>query len=232
MALFISSLVTVAVVAPPDVPVPGSIVISEDALTFTVQEAVNFPSAVVTVITAVPAPIPSTRPLPLTTATEVLLDDHVTLLFVASDGDTVAVIVPVLPAVRSIAVLSKDTPVTDITGAVIFIIIMPETDVSTVDVAVIIREGAVSPAATLSTPDDEILVAESLFPVTLHVTVCGGLLSPVTVAENARVEPFCTKSDEDDTATLFIVGCIDSTINVKVVVAFGEVPLLAVNTTV
>src|SRR5687767_5578428 len=53
--------------------------------------AVLPPSCVVTVIVALPAATPVTRPLLLTVATEELLVDHVTVLFVALEGDTVAV---------------------------------------------------------------------------------------------------------------------------------------------
>ena len=49
------------------------------------------PSAVVTVIVAVPGALAVTKPLLLTVATVVLLDFHVTFLFVVLLGVTVAV---------------------------------------------------------------------------------------------------------------------------------------------
>jgi hypothetical protein len=68
-----------------------------------VQEAVLLPSAVVTVMTVVPAAMPVTEapsPLELTVATELLLLDQVTFWFVALDGVIVAVTVTVFPTTR------------------------------------------------------------------------------------------------------------------------------------
>ena len=66
-------------------------------VTVTVQAAVFPPSAVLTVIVAVPSPFAVIFPLLSTVATLVLLDDQLTDLFVAFDGETVAVRVAVLP---------------------------------------------------------------------------------------------------------------------------------------
>jgi hypothetical protein len=54
------------------------------------QVSVFWPSAVVTVMTAVPGPLAVTTPTDETVATAELLDDHKTALFVASVGNTVA----------------------------------------------------------------------------------------------------------------------------------------------
>ena len=64
--------------------------------TVIVQLAVNPPSAVVTVMVAVPAPTPVTTPA-ATVATAVLLEAQVSALFVALSGRTVAVKVSVNP---------------------------------------------------------------------------------------------------------------------------------------
>ena len=72
------------------------------------------PSVVVTVMVAVPAAFAVTTPLEDTVATEVLLDDHVTDLSVAFDGNTVAVKVSVSPTVIDSDVLFRFTPVTAI----------------------------------------------------------------------------------------------------------------------
>jgi len=80
-------------------------------LTVTVQEAVLLPSAVVTVMIAVPALTAVTKP-PDTVATAVLPLLHVTLLFVALEGSILAKRVSVLPMTRLVVVLFKDTPVT------------------------------------------------------------------------------------------------------------------------
>ena len=68
-------------------------------LTVTEQVAFLLPSSVVTVMVAVPAFFAVTTPEVETVATVVLLEDHVTFLFVALDGDTVAVIICVWPSV-------------------------------------------------------------------------------------------------------------------------------------
>jgi hypothetical protein len=56
------------------------------AVTVTAHSAVKPPSAVVTVIVAVPADTPVTRPVALTEATAAALDDQVTLGSSASEG--------------------------------------------------------------------------------------------------------------------------------------------------
>ena len=81
-------------------------------VTVTTQVAVYPPSAVFTVIVAVPAATPVTTPDELTVATEVLLLVHVTLLLVALAGDTVAVSVVVEPALTLTVVGDTVTPVT------------------------------------------------------------------------------------------------------------------------
>ena len=83
------------------------------AWTVTVQVAVFDPSVVVTVIVAVPAAFAVTTPLEDTDATEVLLEDHVTDLSVALDGNTVAVKVSVSPTVMERELLFRLTLVTD-----------------------------------------------------------------------------------------------------------------------
>ena len=87
-------------------------------VTLTVHDAVLLPSDVVTVTDAVPAALAVTTPLLETVATDVLLEDHETLVFVALEGETVAVRVPELPATRLIVDRFKETPVTEIVAAV------------------------------------------------------------------------------------------------------------------
>jgi hypothetical protein len=76
--------------------------------------AVLLPSWVVTVIVADPPPTAVTSPVVFTVATDVLLDDHVTFLFVAFAGVTVAVscIVAFTFTVDDVGV--TETPVTAI----------------------------------------------------------------------------------------------------------------------
>jgi hypothetical protein len=81
------------------------------ALTFTVQAAVLLPSAVLTVMVAVPAATAVTVPLDDTVATEALPLLHVTLLFAALDGSITAERVSVPPTTRLVVDL-RETPVT------------------------------------------------------------------------------------------------------------------------
>ena len=90
----------------PDTLVPSS-------YTVTSQSAVFEPSAVVTVILAVPAPTAVTTPF-ATVATAAALVDHVTFLLEAFVGATVAVRVSVSLTIKGRVVLFKLTPVTSI----------------------------------------------------------------------------------------------------------------------
>jgi hypothetical protein len=87
-------------------------------VTVTAHVAVLPPSAVVTVIVAVPAAIGVTTP-PATVAIFALLVDQVTFLFAASEGATVAVIVPVAPPAVNVIVVG--VTVIALTGATILI---------------------------------------------------------------------------------------------------------------
>jgi hypothetical protein len=57
---------------------------------------------------------------------------------------------------------------------------VPYFSASYVDVALTVSVVAVSDAPTVSTP--EALILEAVPPLTVHVTVCGGLFVPFTVA--------------------------------------------------
>ena len=89
------------------------------ASTVTLHSAVLSPSAVVTVMVAVPALWAVTFPFPSTVATLELLEDQVTFLFVALFGSTVAVSWLVLPSVRVRLVLFRLTPVTETKSALL-----------------------------------------------------------------------------------------------------------------
>ena len=115
-------------------PVTGTVTVTEHV-------AVLLPSAVVTVIVAVPAAMAVTKPDVETVATDVLLLFQVTFLFVALEGETVAVSVSVALGARVREVLFKLTPVTgmftvtaqvaDLLLAVAVIVAVPEpTDVT------------------------------------------------------------------------------------------------------
>lgn len=123
-------------------------------VTLTVHEAVLLPSDVVTVIDAVPAALAVTTPLLETVATDVLLDDHETLVFVALEGETVAVRVPELPATRLIVDRFKETPVTEIVAAV------TETEqVAFLDPSVVVQVIVAEPAVLAVTIPSEVTEA-------------------------------------------------------------------------
>jgi hypothetical protein len=88
--------------------------VTEIGFTVTAQVAVLPPSSVVTVMTDIPTVIAVTVPFESTIATPVLELDQVTFLFVAFEGDTVAVRVSVPPINRVSEVLFKLTPDTEI----------------------------------------------------------------------------------------------------------------------
>jgi len=119
-------------------------------VTVTSQNAVLLPSTVVTVMVAVPASIAATIPDALTIATASLLLLHVTLLFVALAGITVAVNAAVFPFTNAIVLGDSVTPVT---GTVVLpppvtvtaqVAVLPPSAV----VAVIVAEPAPTPVTT------------------------------------------------------------------------------------
>ena len=87
-------------------------------VTVTRQIAVMPPSAVVTVMVAVPGATAVTLPLPSTVATDKLSLLHVTFLLVASLGVMVALRITVPPTVRLALVLFSVTPVTETVAVV------------------------------------------------------------------------------------------------------------------
>jgi hypothetical protein len=87
---------------------------------------------------------------------------------------------------------------------------VPDLAVSSVEVAFTVNDERVSAAATVSKPLALIVVPEFL-PVStiVQVTVCAGLLVPVTVAVNCCVPPLITLTVEGLTVTLVTVGVDD-----------------------
>ena len=83
--------------------IPVGLIILGFSATVTFTVAVN-PLTVLAVITAEPFPTPVIRP-PLTVATELLLDDHETVLYVAFAGLTVAVTASTFPSNNDTEVL-------------------------------------------------------------------------------------------------------------------------------
>ena len=156
-------------------------------LTLTVHSAVFPSSSVVTVIFASPTPTAVTVPS-ATVATAVLLLVHVTFLFVALSGNTVAVrVCPASPIVNSNVVLSRVTPVT-FTGLTFTVhsAVFPSSSVVTVIFASPTPTAVTVPFSTLATSGLSLVHVTFLFVAlsgnTVAVRVCGA--SPIA---NARV---------------------------------------------
>ncbi len=129
------------------------------ALTVTEHVAVFSPSTVFTVIVAVPTDLAVTKPEEETVAIDVLLDDHVTDLLVALDGNTVAVRAKESPSVIEREVLSRLTLVTD---TVFSLTVIEQVDFfpPSVVVTVIIADPA---AFAVTSPVDETVATVVLF---------------------------------------------------------------------
>ena len=148
------------------------------AFTVTAHVAVLLPSVVFTVIVVLPADLAITIPEEDTSATDGALEDHVTDLSVAFDGVTVAVSDWVSPSVIVRVVLSRLTPVTDMTFALTVtahVAVLLPSVVFTVIVAL--------PAVlAITTPDEETSATERALEV--HVTDLSVAFDGDTVAVN------------------------------------------------
>lgn len=138
------------------------------------------PSVVVAVIVAVPRPFAVTKPLPLTVATLVLLEVHVTAGLVALPGVTVAVNWTVSPLFSVAVVLFNVMPVTNRGFTV------------TWQVALLLLPSAVV-TVIVALPTDFAVTRPVLLTVTTavllddHVTVLSVVLSGDTVAVSCNV---------------------------------------------
>jgi hypothetical protein len=75
----------------------------------------------------------------------------------------------------------------------------PDTADFAVEVARTVNAVAVSWAATVSKPEELMLVLEEALPSTLQFTLWGGLPVPLTAALKDWVPPFSTVADTGDT---------------------------------
>jgi len=148
--------------------------VTETGLTVTSQVAFLDPSFVVTVMVAVPTLTAVTVPVEDTLATEVLLEDQVTVLSEAFSGVTVGVKVSDSPILSDREVLFKLTPVTE-TGFTVTeqVAVLLPSFVLTVMVAV-------PTALAVTTPEDETVAIEEL--LVLQVTDLSVALDGLTVA--------------------------------------------------
>ena len=165
------------------------------AVTVTVAVAGKLPSAVVTVMVAVPAATAVTTPVGETVATAPLDVAHVTDWFVAVMGKTLAVSVPVVPATSDSEPGVSVTPVTGIVAAVTVTVAVAgklPSLVVTVMIAV--------PAATADTTPVAETVATAGSDVD-HVTALFEAVAGKTVSVSVPVVPATSDSE---------VGAIDT----------------------
>jgi hypothetical protein len=150
-------------------------------VTVILQVAVLLPSSVTTVIVADPAALAVTRPF-ATVATLALLLLHVTFWFVALEGIIVALRVSVLPTLRLIDDLFRETPVTEMfseTTVTLQVAVLPPSTVVTVIVADPAAFAVTRPFATVTT----------LLLLLLHVTLWLLALDGVITAVRVSVPP-------------------------------------------
>jgi hypothetical protein len=165
--------------------------IAETVAEFTVTEqvAVFPPSFVFTVIVVEPDVFAVTTPEDDTVATDVLLDDQITDLSVALDGETVAVNEYVSPSVSVNEVLSRLTPVTAMTFAV-----TTTEQVAVLDPSFVVTVIDALPGVfAVTTPEEETVATEVLLDD--HVTDLLVALEGVTVAISVSVFPSVKVND-------------------------------------
>ena len=134
------------------------------------QVAVFSPSTVLTVMVAVPLRTPVTRPFSSTVATEGSLLSHVTVLFVALSGSTVAVSVSDAPVEIGNS-SSRDTPATGMLNTVTVQVAVLVSPVALGEVTVMV---AVPAAPPVTTPLASTVATEGVS--LLHVTLSAALL--------------------------------------------------------
>lgn len=165
-------------------------------MTVTEQVAVLLPSEVLTVTTVEPTFLAVTTPLELTVAMDVFADDQVTPLSVASEGETVATKVAVLPTCKVNEEEFRDTTVTETVEAFTVteqVAVLPPSAVLAVIVAV--------PAFfAVTSPSEDTVATEVLFDD--HVTSLLDALEGLTVAINHVVSPTVMERLEGESVTL------------------------------
>jgi hypothetical protein len=170
-----------------DGAIAATVVMFEGAVTVTAHVAVLLPSAVVTVMVAVPPPTAVTMP-PLTVATALLLVDQVTFVLVALVGAIVGVRVPVAvpPTTKFRVVRLRLTAVTDtllVPTVTAHVAVLLPSSVVTVMVAVPVATGVTMPPLTVATA---LLLVD-------QVTFVLVALVGETVAVRLPVAPFATR---------------------------------------
>ena len=168
------------------------------------QLAVWFPSVVFTVIVASPGAMPLTSHSPfsftVTVAIPVLLLSHVTFLFVALSGATVAVRVVVPPTVRLAELLSRVTPVTATVAALTVTVQLasfPPSAVVTVISAVPALTALTLPSASTVATEGSLdfqltalYVASEGVIVAVSLSVSLGFISAVVLSSSTLVTAF------------------------------------------
>jgi hypothetical protein len=186
-----------------DIPVTGIVGIK----TVTSQLVFLLPSAVVTVMVAVPLDIPVTNPVDKTVATDGALLVQVISLFVALAGNTVAINCSVESIAKERPVLFNDTPVTGIVGVVTVTSQLAFLLPSTVVTAMV----AVPFAILVTNPVDETVATDGVLLVqvtSLFVALAGSMVAvncSVAPVSKARLVLF------NDTPVMEIVGIVTVT---------------------
>ena len=199
---FAGATVAVSVAVPPTVtvavggvtltPVTGTLM----GVTVTTEEEVKPPLCVVAVTVAEPKATPVTTPDELTVTIAGLLEAHVTVLFVAFAGATVAVKVAV--AFKPILTVGGVT-VTPVVGILLPGVTMTEEEAvkpPTCVVAVIVLEPTATP---VTTPEALTVAATGLLEV--QVTVVFVAFEGLTVAVNVVVVPTAIVAEAGATVT-------------------------------
>ena len=140
-----------------------------------------------TVMVAAPAATPVTTPASETVAMLVLLDSHVTFLFVAFAGATVAMRVSVLPILMFVEALFSETPLTAVGLTVTLHVAVLVS--SAADFTVIVAEP--TPTA-VTTPSSTVATSSSLDS---HVTFLFVASAGATVAVSVSVSPTSSVAD-------------------------------------
>jgi hypothetical protein len=180
-------------------------------VTVTIQVAVCPPSAVLTVIVALPGATAVTTPL-FTVAMPEGLIDHVTFLLRASEGATVGVRVPVEPpTLRARVVLSSVTPVAGTFTVTVQVAVAGWP--SALNPTVVTVMIAVPPASAVTSPVVEFTIA-TVGVAEDHVTVLFVASDGATVAIRVSVPPLFRGS-----AVLFSVTPVTGTVTVTLQIA-------------
>jgi len=187
--------------------------------------AVRPPSTVVAVMVAVPAATPVTTPLASTVAMDESLVVQVSVLFVAFDGDTVAVTVKVslMFTVLAVGVTVIDVTATVEAGVTVTVTVAVTATPSLVVAVAVIVTAPVALPVTVAVDESEPAATLAIGSLDVHVHV-----NPVSsVGNTAAVNVVLPPTVTDDDAAVILAPCTNT-----VVLPLMPEPSLAVAMTV